>query len=226
MNPGRIIAGLTFILIGALLVIDRTGVAEAGDLAWNLWPLLLVAFGVSMYVSQQSNRTGGLIIIGIGVFLLILNIDILPGSTWDWIWPAVLIAIGIWIISRRFWPGEAGSVAATGDRVTSTVILSSNEIENASSEFRGGGLTTVLGTMRLNLRRAGLAPDGARLDITTLMGDTEVRVPETWAVQVNATPVLGDVKDETGGRPYEPGEPILTVQVTSIMGDIKIKRAD
>lgn len=225
MNPGRIFAGLTFILSGTLLVLDRTGVAEAGDLAWDLWPLLIVALGVNLYFTDQTTRTGGLIIIGIGVFLLILNVDVLPGSTWDWLWPAVLIGIGIWIISRRFWDSAPGG-GQTGDRVSSTAILSSSEIDNRSQSFNGGTLTTALGSIKLNLRHAGLAPDGARLDITTIMGDTEVRVPETWAVQVNATRALGDVNDDTGSRPYEAGDPVLTIQATSIMGDIKIKRVD
>ena len=58
------------------------------------------------------------------------------------------------------------------------------------------------------------------------MGDTEVHVPEDWAVQINASQIMGDVRDETRGRTYQRGEPVLTIRATSIMSDLKIRRVD
>ena len=43
----------------------------------------------------------GVILIGVGILLLLANTGVLESINWDYIWPLVLIAIGVWLISRR-----------------------------------------------------------------------------------------------------------------------------
>lgn len=50
--------------------------------------------------------TCGIILILIGVFALLESLGILPASTWDIIWPIILIILGLSIIIRpdgRYW---------------------------------------------------------------------------------------------------------------------------
>ncbi|MDD4859512.1 MAG: DUF5668 domain-containing protein [Dehalococcoidales bacterium] len=49
----------------------------------------------------------GLALLVIGIVALLVKLGALPGSIWDYIWPALLIILGISILSgrRRGWHG-------------------------------------------------------------------------------------------------------------------------
>ena len=44
----------------------------------------------------------GLIIIAVGIIALLVKLDVLNGSIWDYTWPAILIIIGLSFIFGRF----------------------------------------------------------------------------------------------------------------------------
>ena len=43
----------------------------------------------------------GVILIGLGAYFLISNLGLLNGFRWDLFWPAVLIAVGLFVLVRR-----------------------------------------------------------------------------------------------------------------------------
>ena len=44
---------------------------------------------------------GGGILILIGLYFLLANLGLLDWLKWDYVWPIVLIAIGLWLVIRR-----------------------------------------------------------------------------------------------------------------------------
>jgi membrane protein YdbS with pleckstrin-like domain len=55
----------------------------------------------------------GLILIAVGVFALLVQLDVLSGSLWSYVWPSIIIALGLSFllgIRRRWrywcWRGE------------------------------------------------------------------------------------------------------------------------
>ncbi len=44
----------------------------------------------------------GLIILAVGVIALLVKLDILSGSIWDYTWPSILIILGLAFILGRF----------------------------------------------------------------------------------------------------------------------------
>ncbi len=42
----------------------------------------------------------GLLMVGIGILILVGNLDILPYVEWHRYWPVVLIVIGVWELAR------------------------------------------------------------------------------------------------------------------------------
>ena len=44
----------------------------------------------------------GLIIIAVGVIALLVKLDVLDGSIWDYTWPSILVIIGLSFILSRF----------------------------------------------------------------------------------------------------------------------------
>ena len=50
---------------------------------------------------QPRGVWAGAILIALGVYFLLTNLNLLPPITWQVIWPAILIGLGVWIILRR-----------------------------------------------------------------------------------------------------------------------------
>jgi hypothetical protein len=52
----------------------------------------------------------GLILIAVGIIAILVKADVLAGSIWDYVWPAVLVIIGLSFFfgrfhRRRWWSG-------------------------------------------------------------------------------------------------------------------------
>ena len=44
----------------------------------------------------------GFIIIAVGIIALLVKLDVLAGSVWDYTWPAILVIIGLSFMLGRF----------------------------------------------------------------------------------------------------------------------------
>jgi hypothetical protein len=63
--------------------------------------------------------------------------------------------------------------------------------------FDGGSATTLFGEYKLDLTDAQMRGPRATLNVTTIFGDTEIRVPEDWSVVMQSSTLLGDCTDKT-----------------------------
>jgi hypothetical protein len=50
----------------------------------------------------------GLILVAVGVIALLMRLEVISGAMWGFIWPIILIIIGVWLFSRwrirrRWW---------------------------------------------------------------------------------------------------------------------------
>ena len=62
-------------------------------------------------------------------------------------------------------------------------------------------MTSIMGGTQLDLRQATMAPgEEAVIDVFAVMGGAIVRIPEGWIVDVQATSVMGGIKDQRRGN--------------------------
>lgn len=229
-DRGRLLVGLILVLLGVLLIFERAGLI--GDFnVWSLWPLFIVAVGFSILSSSDRGNLGGWIVIGVGVVLLVQSLDVFSFNLWSVFGAIVLVAIGLSIILRRDLPipggerheSESGIRGAPNldDVISVTTLFNERRIVSTATAFRGGSLTLIFGDVDLDLRRAQLSPAGAVLNVTTIFGDMDIDVPPGWAVHIDGTTILGDVKDRT--TPVtDPAGPRLVIRATTIFGDIEV----
>jgi len=45
----------------------------------------------------------GLILVAIGVIALLMRLGVISGAMWGYIWPVILIIIGLWFFTRWRW---------------------------------------------------------------------------------------------------------------------------
>jgi DUF1707 SHOCT-like domain/Cell wall-active antibiotics response LiaF, C-terminal len=82
----------------------------------------------------------------------------------------------------------------------------------------------VMGGSDLDLHEAELADDPVVITVFSLMGGTEIRVPEGLNVEVSQFALLGGNSVELGPSHPDPGGPVVRIRMLSIMGGSDVKR--
>ena len=88
--------------------------------------------------------------------------------------------------------------------------------------FRGGELTAVMGGVELDLRAGGPRTAG-RVDVFAIWGGIDIRVPDDWRVEFDATSVIGGLEDARGCASGETAG-TLVVRGFVMMGGVEVPR--
>jgi predicted membrane protein len=222
---GRIFWGLILIIIGILFLLDRMGQIDFGSFFSRYWPLLLILAGLwHLLANNLRNAAGGVILIIIGSVFMLAKLEILGRSAWHYVWPLLLIILGVWILfgltagrSSESHPG------AKENELDAFVMLSGLKRRIESQNFQGGKATSILGGIELDFTRARLAEGRAAIELTAILGGIEVRVPQTWRVEVEGRPLLGGIEDKHTFAPGTETAQTLHLKASAILGGIEIK---
>lgn len=228
---GKFFWGLILILLGGGLLLDQLNIFDFGDIISLYWPSLLIILGIIGLFDRKSSKTGNVIIITLGALLQLNRLDYVDIDIFRLFFPLILIIVGLSIIfskgTRKHsspvepeeWTNENANMEDTVDLFA---MLSGNSALNQSFNFKGGKATAILGAIDLDLRQAQLHNNQAFLDVTALFGGVEIVVPDTWRVELNGTPILGGIENQTKPNP-DLGAPVLKVAATAMFGGIDIK---
>lgn len=225
----RLVLGVGVVLFGLVLCLDQVPLLEHSRILGfvkDLWPLILVAMGYAkMKQPDVKGRPGGQALIAVGLFLLLLSVG--HGHMDQLMGPAILVAIGIFIVlsalkqNRRVPPELIGSEHF----IQGTAIFSGYKHRILSQAFKGGEVTTIFGGIELDLRQAVMEGNQVRLDVFILFGGGELRVPEGWDVRVLASAIAGGIENKASALLTGTDErPCLVITGTVIFGGIEIKR--
>ena len=250
---GKAITGLVLVLLGVAFILDNLGLIDAGRI-WDYWPLFLVIAGVGRLTHPRRrgpDQLWGLFLIALGAVFLARNLGFFWIS-FHRIWPVGLVFLGVVMIWQAVARGRAASEgpaspSAVGDRaaagfaagfeatqglrestVTNTVdefaMFGGGNRRVRTSDFRGGTVTAIAGGFDIDLRESTMAGPSATIEVFCLMGGMTLRIPETWSVAVNVTPLFGGTDNKTRLQLPADGPPkTLTITGTLIMGGIEIK---
>ena len=87
--------------------------------------------------------------------------------------------------------------------------------------LESGTVVAFAGGVEVDLRGATLAPDGAHLRVTSLMGGIDIQVPDDWHVRLDGRAFMG--ANDTVGLSDHGGQPQLTVDCVTVMGGVAIR---
>jgi predicted membrane protein len=232
ISPG-LIFGFAIVAIGVLFLLDNFGV-PVGFL-WAYWPVILIAIGLAKVVDSRetSARTGGAIIMLVGLVLIAdkIHLPFLNNvSLWN-LWPLAIIAFGFMMLwgalenkgVAGIAAGPWGRPATPGNCNMFSIFGGSNR--KVSGDFKGADLVAVFGGGGLDLRNATMSADEAVVNVNAIFGGFEVRVPETWLVQVQVTGIFGGHEDKTHAPDPRlvPNPKRLIVRGSTIFGGLGVK---
>jgi Cell wall-active antibiotics response 4TMS YvqF/Domain of unknown function (DUF5668) len=119
-------------------------------------------------------------------------------------------------------PGAVPLRSTTSDAdISEFAMWSGTQRRVASSNFRRGDLTAIMGGIEVDLRQASTAGGEAVIDVFALWGGIEIRVPPDWNVSNRVTAIMGGAEDSSTGT--QAAKHRLVVRGFAIMGGVEIK---
>jgi hypothetical protein len=165
-RQGSLFVGLILIGIGVLFLLEATDVWPDGAATW---PGILIVIGVAiagdqLYQGKDISWFGPLLLIGIGTFFLLRDLDVVES---DFIWPAVLIFVGLAFIVGAMRKGsiETDSI----DIPLSGARRARVRIEHGGGELRMGSLTGTSSSVcqgTVGAVEQKVSRSGDRVDVT------------------------------------------------------------
>ncbi|MCC6349593.1 MAG: hypothetical protein IT347_08380 [Candidatus Eisenbacteria bacterium] len=227
-NPlsARLIVGIALVALGILWTLDNMSFMDAHSIT-RWWPVVPLVIGVLKLTGWGMDKQTGL-----GVFLTLLGgvflLDELGvvHASFSLIWPLLFIFMGVQIVLRAMRGATAApapGAADSDDYVRSFAVMGSVTRRNESQAFRGGELTAVMGGVELDLTNARAAGGRAVLDVFAIWGGIDIRVPEDWRVELEASPVMGGIESKARLAPGEEAAGTLVIRGFVMMGGVDVK---
>lgn len=226
-NPQqRLLLGVFIIVIGALALLDNLRLFNTRDIL-QFWPTIFILVG-ALKLSQANSRSGYLIgggLITAGVVITLNRLGIINFRMRDW-WPLFLIGAGLVVIFKDKSSKIADMLKPSSTPITSdssvdiVALMSGNQGNVASSDFRGGSITAIMGGVELDLRNASIQTE-AVLNLTAFWGGIVLKIPSDWTVVNNGMAFLGGIEDSS--VPGMNAGKRLVITGMAVMGGVEIK---
>jgi hypothetical protein len=206
--PRQRLWGAILVVGGGLLLLRNLGIF------WipfhQVWPVVLLVVGahlIAMARSKPPTSGGGGGGVGVGGGM--------PGAG-----------------DRAFTGAGAGVGAPPGARASGVVedhldafaLFGGGNRNIQSSDFHGGNVTVIAGGFDIDLRGSTMLSDSAVVEVFVMMGGAVFRIPESWNVILNVTPVIGGT--DCKARAHSPAEgPLRTLTINGfiLMGGVEVK---
>jgi len=210
--------------LGALLL--QFGLLK-GVALWQLWPIALAWGGFLKLIgaSYRGSRFWGLLMIAAGAIVEAHYFGILP---WHWsaIWPLLVILLGVRVLTRSLFGRPpvpfACQAGEAGPALDLQVTLGGRQDNFDGRPFSGGTVRCTLGGYELDLRGAEMVGDEAIIEFDVTMGGVELRVPRTWRVEVDSSPVMAAVENHTTCSDPSVAKRLI-VRGRVVMGGVEIR---
>jgi predicted membrane protein len=98
---GGLLGGVILAGIGVVLLLQNLGIPFFDDLE-RYWPLILivVGFAAAARAIGVGGRIWGGVVFSVGIIFLLKNFEVIHGDVWRFVWPGVLIVIGLGMLAR------------------------------------------------------------------------------------------------------------------------------
>jgi predicted membrane protein len=221
----QVVLGLIVVGMGVLFLLDNLDILNFRH-AIGFWPLVFIVAGCAALFGngpRSGNYMGG-VLIAVGVLMILGRLGFFYIS-WGTLWPLVMIALGGLVLFRSLGPGRvarSAAVAGAGlDNVVDIVaVLGGFERRVSAPDFRGGEITAVMGGCALDLREASIVKE-AVINVFTVWGGINIKVPPDWTVVLNGTPVMGGFAEKTARPPDASKRLVITGY--AIMGGVEVR---
>ena len=156
---GNVLWGIVLIVIGLIIGGNALGITNI-NIFFDGWWTLFIIIPSFMGILSDHDKTGGIIGLCIGVFLLLCCQDVLEfNMLWKLVFPAIIILIGVKMIFGGFFDRKSAEAMkkvqeSNGQVRQGTAVFSGENLDFSGEEFHGAELNAVFGGVKCDLRNA------------------------------------------------------------------------
>ncbi len=223
-KASRILWGVVLIVAGGLFALNALNITNI-DLFFDGWWTLFIIVPCAVGLFTEREKTGNIIGLAVGVFLLLCCQDILSFSIlWKLLVPAVIVVIGLKMVFSGLFGNKANEMLQklkeSGNKPqVSCATFSGCDLNYDGEVFEGAELTAVFGAVKCDLRNAIIDKDCA-IQVSAIFGGVDIFVPDHINVKVNSTSIFGGISNRTSAQK---DAPTVYVSGTCMFGGVEIK---
>jgi predicted membrane protein len=223
------------VTVGTILIAREAGVDIPRWVTSS--PMILVAIGLFVGARSSFRNWVWLLPFGAGLVLLADRFWLFEFDVKEFIWPSIIIIIGLVMIFRprrkkedqwfdwRKMNAESASrpVGGEEDYIDTVSVFGSTKKNILSKDFRGGECVNFFGGTELNLMQADITKPIV-LDMVQVFGGAKLIVPSNWTIHTSElVSVFGGVDDKRMVQgPLDPTK-ILILRGTNVFGGLELK---
>lgn len=222
-----ILWGCVLVALGVILGINALGIARIDIFFPGWWTLFIIVPCFISLFGGDSDKTGDIIRIVIGVCLLLACQGVIAfGVLWKLLVPAILIIIGLSIIFKDALKGkvvkEVKKLHGKTNDKEYWATFSGQNLDFAKENFEGCRLEAIFGGIKCDLREAKIEQD-VLVRASSVFGGITIYAPESVNVQVISTAMFGGVTNHHGKKAKDEAKKTVFVEATCIFGGVEIK---
>lgn len=246
-SDGKVITGVFFLIIGALLLAYKMG---AGIPGWIFtWPSILIIVGIYSGVKHRFENFGWLVMVAIGALFLVNN-EFVDLKLHEYIWPIIFIGVGLVFITRpkhkwrgpdhwknkQQWknkwqdgvyindPTEADKINVTdGEYIEVNSVFGGAKRIILSKNFKGGEINCFMGGAEIDLTQADIQGP-VIIEANQIFGGTKLVIPPHWDLKTEITSVFGGMEDKRKAVLTKiDTSKVLILKGVTVFGGVEIK---
>ena len=220
-----ILWGIVLVAVGVILTLNAFGVANV-DIFFDGWWTLFIIVPCVIGLFTDYDKSGHLIGICIGVFLLLCCQDVLNFDMfWKLLVPAIIVIIGVKMILGSIFDNRGEQVFKQMKENNTTVRSGAATFSGATFDytgeiFEGAKLDAVFGGIKCDLRGAVINGDCV-INASAVFGGIDIYVPENLNVKVSSNSIFGGVSGKE--RRNNPSNHTLYLNATCLFGRVEVK---
>ena len=220
----NILWGIVLIAIGALFALNALNITNI-DIFFDGWWTLFIIVPCAVGLFTEREKTGNIIGIAIGIFLLLCCQGVLSFSMlWKLLLPAIIVIVGLKMVFNGIFGNKANEIIAKikqngGDTKVCCATFSGCKLNCDGEVFEGAELTAVFGGVDCNLKNAIIEKDCA-IQVSAIFGGIDILVPDNVNVKVSSNCIFGGISNKTA---LHKEAPTIYVSGTCMFGGVEIK---
>ena len=215
------IVGILLILCGIGYFLNVFNIIDfrIGHFIATWYPMLIVLLGLH-FISNKKFILGSIFAL-FGIILLFDKLNIFDINVWKLVFPFALIGIGVNLLASKT---KYSKRKITDFEVEKNFdinnIFSSDNKNISSSILERGEIFTLFGSTNINMALSEISEDNFNLELTSIFGNIEIRLPKDCRIEIKGTPIFGSIEDNTIHNPTAYKKVIL--DCTCVFGNIEI----
>lgn len=223
-KTSKVLWGIVLIAAGVVYALNVFHITDI-DIFFQGWWTLFIIVPCAIGLFTEREKTGNIIGIVIGVFLLLCCQDILSFSVlWKLLVPAIIVIIGLKMVFTGLFGNKANEIMKKlrlegKEPKAGCAVFSGCDMNFDGKVFESAELTAVFGGIECNLRNAIIEKDCA-IQVSAIFGGIDILVPAGINVKVSSNSIFGGVSNKTA---VHQNAPTIYVSGTCMFGGVDIK---